>query len=148
MNTTPAVRNWDATQLIMVFMGIGVSTGFGEDDFLDMDPEGEIFGHKTGADGEVTRFLNPGAIVHKLTLKLMQTSIANSLLSALANLDKGTPGGAGIGPMLIQDLQGTTLFAAQFCWVSKRPKRTFGKEPKTREWELTAVVDEEFDGNN
>jgi hypothetical protein len=144
----PSVKNWDVTQLIMVFMGIGVSTGFAEDDFLDMDPEAETFGHKAGADGEVTRWRNPNAIINKLTLKLMQTSIANSLFSAIATLDESTPGGAGIGPMLILDLQGTTLYAAQYCWVSKRPKRTFGKEVKTREWELTAVVDEAFDGNN
>jgi hypothetical protein len=134
----------------MVFMGIGVSTGFAEDDFLDVEPEGETFPHKTGADGEVTRYRNPGAAVNKLTLKLMQTSIANSLLSALAILDESTAGGAGIGPMLIQDLGGTTLFLAQYCWISKRPKRTFGKEPKTREWELTAVIDSSttFDGND
>ncbi len=144
---TPAVRNWDASQLVMVFMGIGVSTGFDEDDFLDMDPEAESFGHKVGADGEVTRFRTNNK-VNKITLKLMQTSIANSLLSALANLDESTPGGAGIGPVLIQDLQGTSLFAAQYGWISKRPKRTFGKEPKVREWEITAVIDEAIDGNN
>jgi hypothetical protein len=144
---TPAVRNWDASQLVMVFMGIGVSTGFDEDDFLDMEPEAETFGHKVGADGEVARFRNNNR-VNKLTLKLLQTSVANSLLSAIANLDQNTPGGAGIGPCLIQDLQGTTLFAAQFCWISKRPKRTFGREVKTREWELTCVLDEEVDGNN
>jgi hypothetical protein len=147
LTSTPAVRNWDASQLVMVFMGIGVSTGFDENEFLDMEPEAETFGHKVGADGEVVRFANNNR-VNKLTLKLMQTSIANSLFSAIATLDQNTPGGAGIGPMLIQDLQGTTLFAAQFCWISKRPKRTFAREATAREWEMTAVVNEEIDGNN
>jgi len=147
LSITPAVRNWDASQLVMVFMGIGVSTGFDEDDFLDVEPEAETFGHKVGADGEIARFRNNNR-VNKLTLKLLQTSVANSLLSAIANLDQNTPGGAGIGPCLIQDLQGTTLFSAQFCWISKRPKRTFAREAKSREWELTCVLDEEHDGNN
>lgn len=147
LSVAPNVKNWDASQLVMVFMGIGVSTGFDENEFLDVEPEAETFGHKVGADGEVTRFRNNNR-VNKLTLKLMQTSDANSLLSAIANLDQNTPGGAGIGPMLIQDLQGTTLFAAQFCWISKRPKRTFAREAQAREWELTAVIDEEIDGNN
>jgi hypothetical protein len=144
---TPAVRNWDATQLIMVFMGIGVSTGFDENEFLEMEPEAELFGHKVGADGEVTRFRNNNR-VNKITLKLMQTSIANTLLSAVANLDQNTPGGAGIGPMLVQDLQGTSLFAAQYCWISKMPKRTFAREVQVREWELTAVLAAELDGNS
>ena len=143
----PAVRNWDASQLVMVFMGIGVSTGFDEDEFLDLEPEKETFGHKVGADGEVTRFRYNNR-VNKVTVKLMHTSIANSVFSALATLDENTPGGAGIGPTLIQDLQGTSLYAAQSCWISKRPKRTFGAEVKTREWELTGVFVECNDGNN
>jgi hypothetical protein len=147
LSTTPAVKNWDASQLIMIFMGISVSTGFDENEFLDVEPEAETFGHKVGADGEVTRFRNNNR-VNKLTLKLMQTSDANSLLSAIAILDENTPGGAGIGPMLIQDLQGTTIFAAQFCWISKRPKRTFAREVQVREWELTAIIDEAVDGSN
>lgn len=147
LELVPNVKNWDASQLVMVFMGINVSTGFDENEFLDIEPEAETFGHKVGADGETVRFRNNNR-VNKMTLKLMQTSDANSLLSALANLDQNTPGGAGIGPCLIQDLQGTTLFAAQFCWISKRPKRTFAREVQVREWEMTCVMDEEFDGNN
>ena len=143
----PSVRNWDATQLVMVFMGIGVSTGFDENEFLDVEPEAETFGHKVGADGEVTRFRNNNR-VNKITVKLMQTSVANSLFSALATLDENTPGGAGIGPVLIQDLQGTTILAGQYCWISKRPKRTFAREVQVREWELTAVLAEANDGNN
>jgi hypothetical protein len=147
LNITPDAVNWDATQLLMVFMGIAVDTGFDENEFLDVEPEAELFGHKVGADGEVTRFRNNNRVV-KITLKLMQTSIANTLMSALANLDQNTPGGAGIGPMLIQDLQGTSLFAAEFCWISKMPKRTFAREVQVREWEMTAIISTEVDGND
>jgi hypothetical protein len=147
LSLTPAVRNWDLSQFVMVFMGINVETGFDEDDVLEIEPEAETFGHKVGADGEVARFRNNNR-VNKATLHLMQTSVANSLLSALANLDQNQAGGAGIGPFLLKDLQGTTVLAGQFGWISKRPKRTFGREPKSRDWEITCVIDLEVDGNN
>ena len=147
LNILPSLRNWDLSQLIMVFMGLNVSTGFDEDEVLDMEPEADLFGHKVGADGEVARFRNNNR-VNKLTVKLLQTSISNTLFSALANLDQNTPGGAGIGPMLIQDLGGSSLYAAQYCWINKMPKRTFGREVKNREWMLTCILAAELDGNN
>jgi hypothetical protein len=147
VETNPATKNWDLSQLLMVFMGIGVSTGFDENEVLEMEPEAETFGHKVGADGEVVRYRINNR-VNKGTLKLMQSSIANSLFSALANLDQNASGGAGIGPFLIQDLNGTSIFAGTACWISKRPKRTFGNAPTVREWELTMVLTLENDGNN
>lgn len=143
----PEVRNWDLSQLMIVFMGIGISSGFAEGDVLELDPVAETFGFKVGADGEVTRYRINNK-VNKGSLNLMQTSIANSLLSALATLDESTPGGAGVGPFLINDLQGTTIISGSFAWISKRPKSTFGAAPGTRTWEITCVVTERIDGNN
>jgi len=147
LTLNPAVKNWDLSQFIMNFVGINISTGFDEGDVLELEPEAETFGHKVGADGEVTRFRTNNR-VNKAMFKFMQTSIANSLFSAIANLDQNTAGGAGIGSFLFQDLQGTTIFSGQFGWISKRPKRTFGKEPTTREWECTVVLDTEVDGSD
>lgn len=147
LNTSPAMKNWDLSALLMVFMGIGLSTGFDEDDVLELEPEADTFGHKVGADGEWVRFRNNNK-VNKVSVHLMQTSIANSLFSAIATRDENTQGGAGVGPMLVQDLQGTTLLEAQNCFVSHRPTRTFGREPKPRVWELTCSIDVQIDGNN
>lgn len=147
LNTSPAMKTHDLAAYVMIFMGLNIQSGFDEDDVCEIEPESETWGHKVGADGEVTRFRNNNR-VNKITLHLMKSSIANTLLSTLAIKDENTIGGIGVGPALVQDLQGTSLFEASNCFISKRPTRSIGREVKPVQWELTAVLDVAFDGNN
>ena len=67
-----------------------------------------------------------------ITLTLLQTSVANIGLSALAALDEAT--GAGVGPFLMKDLSGTTILAAETCWVAKFADVERAREMSTTEW--------------
>jgi hypothetical protein len=147
LNTSPAAKTWDLAACVIILMGLNIQSGFDEDDVLEIEPEAETFGHKVGADGETTFFRNNNR-VNKVTLHLMQSSIANTLLSTLATKDENTIGGAGMGPALIQDLQGTSIFEASNARITKRPTRMIGREVKTRSWEITAIIDVQVDGNN
>ncbi len=145
--TSPAMKTWDLSAMIMVMMGISLSTGFGEDDVAEVEPQAETWGTKVGADGEWVRYrVNDRR--NKISVHLMQTSIANTLFSTIATADENTQGGVGVGPCLFQDLGGTTFLSAQNCFVMKRPTRIFGKEPKERVWELMCSIDTALDGNN
>jgi hypothetical protein len=78
----------------------------------------------------------------------MQTSSANDLLSALAALDRNTPGGAGVGTFMARDRQGRAIFHAEKAWISKTPNVSFDRQAKEREWTLRCAELVEVHGGN
>ena len=131
----------------MVFMGILIDSGYADGEFLTIEQEEQDFLTKVGTDGEVTRSKsnNRHAIIK---LKLMQTSDGNTLLSALNNIDVNTPGGLGVGPMMILDQNGTTVYTAKSCWIAKPPDVSFDRTATSREWTLEVANLIRVDGGN
>jgi hypothetical protein len=142
-----STKIYDADQVAMVFMGVPISSGLNDGVFLEIEQMAEDFTVKVGTDGEVTRSKTNNAVI-KIKLHLMQSSGGNVFLSAINLLDKLGSNGAGVGPMLVSDLQGTTAIAAASCWISKPPDMTFDREATERVWELTAVTSARLDGGN
>jgi hypothetical protein len=138
---------FDADQVTMAFMGIPISSGYADGEFLTIEQEAQDFEVKVGTDGEVTRSKtnNRHAIIK---VKLMQTSTGNAALSALNNIDVATSNGAGVGPMLIKDLQGTTLYVASKCWIAKPPDVSMDRTATPREWTLECANLVRLDGSN
>jgi len=140
---------YDSTEVTVVAMGIPIDAigGYGEDEFVKVEWDEEGFKKKTGTDGHVTRSKtnNRGA---KITLTLMQSSKANLALSALYNLDKKAKNGAGVGPFLMVDRQGLTVYAASKCWIAKCPDPSMGKLASERVWQLECADLEGVDGGN
>lgn len=142
-----ATKVYDADQVSVVLMGVPISSGYADGEFLRIEQEAEDFTHKVGTDGEVTRSKTNNRVA-KVTLRLMQSSDGNAALSAINNLDRSAPNGAGIGPFLVRDRQGTSLFTASKCWISKPPNVTMAREATEREWELTVADLVRLDGGN
>lgn len=144
MSTT---KVYDADQVSMVFMGIPISSGLADGTFLEIEQEEDDFTHKVGTDGETTRSKtnnrNADVKVH-----LMQSSDGNAALSAINNLDRLAPNGAGVGPMLVRDRQGTSLFTASKCWIRKPPDAAFAREANERVWTLHCSDLMRLDGGN
>jgi len=87
-----------------------------------------------GVDGEGTRAKSNNRS-GTVTVVLAQSSASNALLSAVHNLDINTPNGDGIGPLLIADRSGTSLYEAENAWTRKPPAAEFGRDgAATREW--------------
>jgi hypothetical protein len=129
-----ALKVYDPDQLSVSIAGIPVS-GYADGEFVRVEKESDAFADVVGTDGEVSRSkTNDGR--GTITFMLMQTSDSNVLLSALHELDKNVPGGAGVGALLIRDAQGTSLYTAAECWISKEPDVSFDREPTSREWTL------------
>jgi hypothetical protein len=84
-----------------------------------------------GADGEATRSKsnNNAATV---TLRLMQTSDMNDILTSYYQADKLANNGKF--PLMIKDNSGRSLHVAEQAWVQKLPAVNYGAEAGPREW--------------
>lgn len=126
---------YDADQVKISINGIPITGGFADGEFLRIEWEGDAFSDVVGTDGEVTRSKTKDNRA-TATVLLMQTAEANLLLSAMHNADKLASGGAGVGPFLVEDLNGATLHESPQCWVMKSPDSTYDREATAREWPI------------
>jgi Protein of unknown function (DUF3277) len=141
------VKVYDANQVSMIFMGIPITSGYEDGEFLTIEQTMADFEVVTGTDGSVTRYRTNNRHA-TIKVKLMQSSSGNAALSVINTLDISTPGGAGIGPMLIRDRQGTSIYTASKCWVAKPPDVKFDRKPVAREWILECADLVRLDGGN
>lgn len=127
------VHTYNAARVVVIVNGFNI-TGFADGTFININMVNDGITTQVGADGEIARAINTDRRC-TVTVTLQQTSMANEYLSTLFNTDMLTCGGL-IGPILIQDLCGTTLFMASQAWVVKPADTEFGKEILTRAWQL------------
>lgn len=138
-----AFEQYDPESYSVVFNAIPIS-GFAEDDFIDIEFDTEGYQDQIGADGHVVRYKSCDQRA-TVTFTLMASSPSNALLSAMYNADIHSSNGIGVGPLLIRDTRGVTVFAGTQAWIQKMPKTTLGSKIANREWvirvaKLEAVV--------
>lgn len=120
---------------VFITLGAILVEGYADGTFVKITSDEPAYSLKVGADGESVRTrTNNNAATIELTL--MQSSLTNTLLSQLHNIDRNLPGGTGAVPFLCKDALGASLYAAEQCWVEKRPDAEFGLEASTRTWTL------------
>lgn len=132
-----AFKIYDPQEVNASLSGIPLS-GFGEDTFIEITNESESFVDVAGVDGDVSRS-KTGDRRATIKFTLMQTSESNDLLSALAELDENSPGGAGVGALSIKDNSGRALYEAPHAWIQKPPDASFGKQAGPRVWTVRAA---------
>ncbi len=139
-----SVKTYIPKKILVIVGGVPIS-GFAEDSMVKTVRDEDTFAKKVGVDGEVSRSQNHNRS-GTVTITLMQTSPSNDVLSGFAALDELT--GAGVVPVLIKDLSGTSTFFSSSCWVKKPPEGAYGKEVGNREWVLDTVDIDIFNGGN
>ncbi|MGH7250053.1 MAG: phage structural protein [Minisyncoccia bacterium] len=112
-----------------------VNYGFAEDDCIDIEFDSDDYQDQMGADGRVVRYKSNDQRASS-TFSLMATSPSNKLLSAMYNADIKAPNGMGVGPILIRDTRGVTVFIGAQAWIQKMPKSTLGQKLGNREWKI------------
>lgn len=142
----PRAKFYDPDQVVIYFAGILVD-GFADGEFITVAQMAEGFASVVGSDGEVARSKSNDRRV-KVTVKVLQTSDANARFSAVHKTDLNSPGGAGVGTFLMQDLQGGTIVNGEQCWITKYPDNSMDRTAKSREWELEIAVGERTEGGN
>ena len=140
------VSTYDPAQVAVVFAGIPIS-GYADGTFLSVEQNEDSFALQVGTDGEACRSKSNNRS-GRVTFTLGQWSEANDLLSALHNLDINTPNGDGIGPLLVKDNSGRSIFSAEKAWIVKPPAAGYGREAESREWVVETDNLVQFHGGN
>lgn len=139
-------RIYDSNQVQVAFAGVPVQ-GYADGDFLTITHETDAFSDVVGTDGQVSRSKTNDRRA-TVEIILMNTSPTNDLLTAIYLADLNSPGGAGVGSLLVTDLNGTSLYTAGAAWVMKAPDVTYGREANERTWTLRVDSLREFTGGN
>jgi hypothetical protein len=130
---------------VLLLVGTSRIQGFADGEGFTFDLDEDLYTKTTGADGDTARSRRHGQSAN-LKINLMQTSPSNDILMALAVLDRVN--NAGVVPVTVKDLLGTTLIFAPYCWVKKTPPAAFGKEVASREWMIDIANTELYIGGN
>jgi len=130
------LRVYDSDDFFCYIAGIPLD-GYADGEWLRVERDSPSFEDVVGTDGEVTRSKTNDDRA-TVTLRLMQTSQANLLLSTLHASDKNTPGGVGVGPFLLTNVHrgGSTNIVAEKCWISKEPDISMDRTATEREWTI------------
>jgi hypothetical protein len=129
---TDAIKTYNPKEVV-VACGTHIVSGYADDSFISIEPNGDGITKKVGCDGEIARSISPDN-TYKVKITLLQNSDSNSFFSNIADYDRAT--GNGLFPVLIKDLRGGLLFATEAAWVIKKSPATRGKETNNREWEI------------
>ncbi len=123
-------KQYDPGLVTVVFKGI-LLRGFMDGTFVNAERDEDAFSKAAGAGGDITRVRsrNRGGSV---TVTLKAESPSNDSLSAVARLDELF--GSGVGPLMVRDLNNTTIIAAENAWIRKLPASGYAVEASPREW--------------
>lgn len=137
-----------ASDEVQAYFGpIPLNKGTADGDFITIEQKADAFSLQIGTDGEGTRSKTNDRSA-KMTVRLMQSSDTNDLLSATHELDKNTPGGPGVLPFIVKDMSGRTLHIAETAWIVRAPNAVFGREAGPREWVFETNFLTRVDGGN
>lgn len=106
-------------------------TGYAAETFIEVERAEDGYSMYVGTLGEVCRTRNLNR-TGSVTINLMHSAPANDLLTAIAIHDEQF--GYGSGPLMIKDLNGTTVCVASEAWIRKLPRIERGKEAGTIQW--------------
>ena len=141
------VHTFDPANVIVSIGGTPIS-GLADGTFVMVSRDEDAFSKVSGADGEVSRAKSNNRS-GSLTLTLLQTSMSNDILSAIAALDEIS--NTGVVPVFVKEMGATkpltTLFACE-GWIKKMPDASYGKEIENREWVFDLATVNMFEGGN
>ena len=125
------VKTYDPKK-VLISLGTHAVTGYSDGSFVNIEPHGEGTTKKVGSDGEVVASVDPDDTA-TVTLTLLQTSPTVAFAQRIYGRFKET---GETFPVLVKDLKGGLLFAANDAWIVNTPSREFGKGDTDREIEI------------
>lgn len=132
-----STKHYDPDQVQCLAFGIPME-GYAEDSMIDIEWDVEAFKLVRGVDGGITRSKVLGRTA-TATLHLLQSSRSNAVLTGVHTQDLLSPGGAGVGPFLVRDGNGASLFATDEAWVVSFPNIGYGGQAGPRDWKICCV---------
>jgi len=127
----PEFQNYSFSNVNVVF-GINELKGFADgDDVVKIEMDSNQFNDLAGAKGDVVRSQSNDNRC-TVTVKLLQNSGSNKILTTQYNVDRET--GVGVAPMTIQDKETGETYVVNNCWVSKYPTVDRGQNVNSMDW--------------
>lgn len=143
-----AFYTYDPDEVVLT-LGAADIEGYAPDAMLTLDENTDTYSMVVGTTGDVCRSkgFDRSAI---LTIRLMQTSPSNDILSALHNSDFRAPNGAGVVTFSLRSsASGRFVFTAPDAWVAKPPAVTLDRGATVREWKIAiADLSARYDGGS
>ena len=127
-----AFNNYDPANVLFNWKGIFIQ-GFASGSMLTAERNEDSFSQEVGATGDVVdvRSRNKSG---KVTFRLLASASANDLLSAAIAADELL--GDGTGPLLVRELNGTTILQAENARLMRPANVEYAQEHSPREWVL------------
>lgn len=124
------MQTYDAGKVVITW-GPHIVTGTAEGSFVKAARNKPSFALKTGSDGAAVRSKSRDKS-GTVEVTLMQTSPSNDYFAAVAAADELFD--TGIMPLVIKDLNGTTLITAAEAWLQKPADTDFATAAGDRAW--------------
>lgn len=121
------------------------SEAFADGEFVKLERDTDKFTDVSGTGGGFARARQWDDRA-TLTLTLLQTAKMNDVLSALYNLDANSEGEAGIGPFLLKDRGGRSIYAGANCWIARDPDVVLDRGVTARVWKIRVAKLKSFAG--
>jgi len=123
------VRTYDSRK-VLISLGPHSVSEYADGSFITIEAHGEGVQKKVGADGEVTRSIDPDHTA-TITITVLQQSPTVPFCQDMFGRDRAD--GSGVFPVLVKDLKGGLVFSAEYAWVQNIPTREFAIESTERE---------------
>jgi hypothetical protein len=138
--------DYAADQVACIFLAVPLQ-GKGDGPFCRIRYMSPAFSSKAGSDGLVSRSRSNDQRA-EVTIILETTSASNAALSAAITAGLNFRNGRDIGPLLIQDMSGFSLYTAEKAWVVQFPDREYARETGQAEWKIECAKLVAFEGGN
>lgn len=139
------LATYSPEDVIVLIAGIVELNGFVDGTFISIEKDIPFFTKKESADGKMSRVFRPSTS-YTVKLNLANTSASNDVLSVLSTADQLTQ--MAKFPMIIKDLNGSSLFFSTSCWIQSSPSIDFDTNISTRQWTIVAHGASMFTGGN
>ena len=129
---------YNAKEVNVIICMIPLVDGLDEGTFLKVTPVGDVADSEVGADGHVT-IIGKNDPRFEIEVTLMYGSKHNEEFSALFAVMANNTTGAAIGPSLIKDNNGATLYAFSKTIPKTHAGTENGSAGKSRTWKFLAI---------
>lgn len=120
--------------LVAVTIAGVLADGYADGSFVDIKAVTDAFQDVCGTDGEVALSPSNDRRV-ELTLKLMQTSLMNTVLTGLIRRQLANPNTPTF-EVSVENTLGGSLTSGAECWISKWPDEGYDRTAGSREWTI------------
>jgi hypothetical protein len=139
--------NYDPGRIQIIINGFLIA-GYAPGSFVKVSRNKPSFTVKIGSDGLPVRTKSRD-ISGTITITLLQNSSSNDVLSGFVLTDEQVDGGTGaVGPALVNDLNGTTVYKSSQSWVQQPADGEFADEAGNREWTIACADLKMFSGGS